>query len=181
MPLTTTEKQHWRDRIGKRIDKKIATITARDPGLFARIECEARARAIQSLGIAELMAEQEQIEQQQKTLENREEVVSRAVLARLRGTPSDTIDSYAVSRSEVEVNNAIKARQTVHDDELLLEHELGLQIVQLRLERENVLDTVFLATSPIQIRSLWEKVSDLLGDELSQLQREAMKITPPNE
>ena len=181
MPLTTTEKQHWRDRIGKRIDKKIATITALDPGLFARIESEARTRAIQSLGIAELMAEQEQLERQQKSLESREEVVSRAVLARLRGTPPDTIDSYAVSRSEVEVNNAIKARQAVHDDELLHEHELGLQIVQLRLERENLLDTVFLATSPIQIRSLWEKVSDLLGDELSQLQREAMKITPPSE
>ncbi len=181
MPLTTIEKQHWRDRIGKRIDKKIAAITAIEPGLFARIESEARTRAIQSLGIAELMAEQEHIEQQQKTLENREEVVSRAVLARLRGTPADTIDSYAVSRSEVEVNIAIKARQTVHDDELLREHELGRQIVQLRLERENLLDTVFLATSPMQVRTLWEKVSDLLGDELSQLQRAAIQIAPPNE
>ena len=72
MPLTTTEKQHWRDRIGKRIDKKIAAITAREPGLFARIESEARTRAIQSLGIAELMLEQEQLAQQQKALESRE-------------------------------------------------------------------------------------------------------------
>ena len=38
-----------------------------------------------------------------------------------------------------------------------------------------------LATLPIQLRSLWEKVSDLLGDDLSPLQREAMKIEPPSE
>ena len=181
MPLTVSEKEHWKNRISMRIDKKIAAVTALEPGLFTRIESEARARAIQSLGIAELMSEKERIEQQQKSLENREEVMSRAVLARLRGTPPDTIDSYAVSRSEVEVNNAIKARQAVHDDELLREHELGRQIVQLRLEKENLLDTVFLATSPVQVRELWSRVSDLLGDELSQLQRAAMQIAPPNE
>ena len=181
MPLTTTEKQHWRDRIGKRIDKKIAAITALEPGLFARIESEARARAIQSLGIAELMAEQEHVEQQQKALESREEQLSRQVLSLLRGVPPQTIDTYAVTRSDIEVNNAIKARQTVHEESLLREHDLGRQITQLRLERENLLDTVFLATSPVQVRDLWQKVSDLLGDELSQLQRSAMQIAPPNE
>lgn len=181
MPLTTTEKQHWRDRIGKRIDKKIAVITALEPGLFARIESEARARAIESLGIAELMAEQERIEQQQKSLESREDQLSRQLLSHLRGVPPDTIDSYSVSRSDTEVNNAIKARQAIHDEELLRGHELGRQIVQLRLERENLLDTVFLATSPVQVRTLWEKVSDLLGDELSQLQRAAMQIQPPTD
>ena len=181
MPLTTTEKQHWRDRIGKRIDKKIAAITAVEPGLFARIESEARTRAIQSLGIAELMAEQERVEQQQKALESREEQLSRQVLSHLRGVPPQTIDTYAVTRSDIEVNNAIKARQVVHEETLLREHEIGRQVTQLRLERENLLDTVFLATSPVQVRDLWQKVSDLLGDELSQLQREAMKIAPPNE
>ena len=179
--LTVSEKEHWRDRIGKRIDKKIAGITARDPGLFDRLASEARTRATQSLGIAELVAEQEELEQQQKILEAREESVSRAVLARLRGVPLDTIDSYAVCRCETEINNAIQTRQAIHDEELLREHELGRQIVQLRLERENLLDTVFLATSPIQIRSLWEQVSALLGDELSQLQRAALEIQPPSE
>ena len=181
MPLTVSEKEHWRDRISKRIDKKIAAITARDPGLFDRIAGNARARSIQSLGIAELIAEQDQLEEQTKTLEAREAVVSRSVLARLRSVPPDTIDSYAVCRSETEINNAIKARQSIHEEELLREHELGRQIVQLRLEKENLLDTVFLATSPIQVRDLWQKVSDLLGDELSQLQRAAMQIQPPTE
>ena len=181
MPLTVAEREHWRDRISRRIDKKIAAITARDPGLFDRVARDARVRATQSLGIAEFISEQEQLEQQKKVLDARDEVLSRELLARLRGTPPDTIDSYAICRSETEINTAIKTRQTVHEDELLREHDLGRQIVQLRLEKENLLDTVFLATSPIQLRSLWEKVSDLLGDELSLLQREAMKIQPPSE
>lgn len=51
-------------------------------------------------------------------------------------------------------------------------------MIKLRLEKENLLDTVFLATSPIQIRTLWRQVSDFLGDELSQLQKSAMEINP---
>ena len=181
MPLTVSEKEHWKNRISMRIDKKIAAVTALEPGLFPRIESEARARAIQSLGIAELMVEQERVEQQQKSLESREEQLSRQVHSLLRGVPPDTIDSYAVSRSDTEVNGAIKARQVVHEETRLREHEFGRQITQLRLERENLLDTVFLATSPVQVRELWSRVSDLLGDELSQLQRAAMQIAPPNE
>ncbi|MBM3970435.1 MAG: hypothetical protein FJ302_11310 [Planctomycetes bacterium] len=181
MPLTVAEKEHWKERISRRIDKKIAAITARDPGLFDRLGSEARQRAIQSLGVSELMAEQEQLEQQKKALETRDGVVCRLLLARLRGVPAETIDMYSMCRSETEIGNAIKSRQAVHEDELMREHELGRQIVQLRLERENLLDTVFLATSPIQVRVLWEKVSDLLGDELSQLQRAALQIQPPVE
>ena len=181
MPLTNTEKQHWRDRIAKRIDKKIAGITALEPGLFSRIESQARTRAIESLGLVELLAEQEQVEQDMQKLKSRDEQLTRDVLSRLRGVEPATIDSYSVCRSDNEINSAIKARQTVHEETLLREHDLGRQISQLRLEKENLLDTVFLATSPTQIRSLWGQVSDLLGDELSQLQRAAMQIQPTAE
>ena len=63
MPLTVAEREHWRDRISRRIDKKIAAITARDPGLFDRVARDARVRATQSLEIAEFISEQEQLEQ----------------------------------------------------------------------------------------------------------------------
>ena len=32
--LTVTEKEHWKDRINRRIDKKIEVISAEDPNLF---------------------------------------------------------------------------------------------------------------------------------------------------
>ena len=113
MPLTTTEKQHWRDRIAKRIDKKIAGITALEPGLFSRIESQARTRAIESLGLAELMTEQARVEQEMQALKSREEQLTRDVLSRLRGVEPDKIDSYSVCRSDHEINTTIKARQTV--------------------------------------------------------------------
>ena len=91
MPLTVAEREHWRDRISRRIDKKIAAVTARDPGLFDRVARDARIRATQSLGIAEFISEQDQLELQKKVLDARDEVLSREVLARLRGTPPNSM------------------------------------------------------------------------------------------
>jgi hypothetical protein len=54
--LTVTEKEHWKDRIGKRIDKRIEGIYAEDPNLKERIERDARARALASLNLTDLDA-----------------------------------------------------------------------------------------------------------------------------
>ena len=60
-------------------------------------------------------------------------------------------------------------------------HELGRQILRLRAEKDRLLDTVWLARSPAQIRQLWTKVGELLGDELTHLEREALAIAPAEE
>ena len=56
------------------------------------------------------------------------------------------------------------------------EDALGQEILRLRREKENLLDTIWLATSPHQIRQLWQKVVELLGDEQTILQKEALAI-----
>lgn len=181
MPLTVSEKEHWRDRIAKRIDKKITAITSRDPQLFQRLKTQAREKAVAALGLTELLTAQSQIEEEKKSLEAREIEVCRQLLAKVRGTTSDRVDSYHRYSSDPEVAKAISLRQMLVEDEVLADHEAGCEILKLRLEKENLLDTVFLATSPIQIRTLWQQVSDLLGDELSQLQKSAMEISPTSE
>jgi hypothetical protein len=80
-----------------------------------------------------------------------------------------------------EVSTAITKRQAVHEDELLAEHELGQRVLRLRAEKENVLDVVWLATSSSQVRELWTKVGKLLGDEPSELEREALSIPATGE
>ena len=40
---------------------------------------------------------------------------------------------------------------------------------------------VWLATSPKQIKQLWSKVAELLGDQQTQLQRDALAIDPVDE
>ena len=66
--LTVTEKEHWKDRINRRIDKKIEVISAEDPNLFDRVRRDARQRALRSLGLHEMQAELDGIEQQQSVL-----------------------------------------------------------------------------------------------------------------
>ena len=52
--ITVTEKEHWKGRIARRIDKKIESLCAEDANLMDRIQRQAENRALESLGLAEL-------------------------------------------------------------------------------------------------------------------------------
>lgn len=179
--LTVTEKEHWKDRIGKRIEKKIEVVSAEDPNLLDRVHREARERALASLGLSEMQQALDGVEQQKSALDKRERQIQRAMLAHVRGVPVEDIDDYHTYRFDHEVDNAVNRRQAVHEDELLAEGEIGQRILKLREEKDNLLDTVWLATSPKQIKELWSKVADLLGDDQTQLQRDALAIVPAEE
>ena len=177
--LTVTEKEHWKERIDSRIARRIATITTEDQGLLERIKEEARCQALASLGLAELDAEARQIEQQQAAFEERDRLVRRTMLARVRGIPVEAVSTgYAGHVDRSSIDKAIERRQAVHEERLLAEHELGRRIAALRQERERLIDTVWLATSSAAIRELWAKVGHLLGDEPTQLERDALAIKP---
>ena len=174
--LTVTEKEHWKKRIARRIDKRIEAITADDPNFFERIERDSRQRALESLGLAEYRTELDEIERQKGTLEKREKQLHRAMVAKVRGVEPDDLDGFHSYRYDSEVDNAVTRRKAVHEDELLAESELGQQILKLRREKDELLDVVWLATSGTEIRQLWQKVVELLGDEQTQLQKDALAI-----
>ena len=177
--LTVAEKNHWKDRLSKRIDRRIETIAAEEPNLLDRVKRDARARAMQSLNVAELQVDVDAIEQQEETLDKRKSLLHRTMLARVRRVPLETIDQhYTPTHYNNEVENAVKSRQSIHEDELLADCEIGRRILTLQREKESLLDCVWLASSPIQVRELWSKVSELLGDEQTQLHRDALKIPP---
>ena len=176
--LTVTEKEHWKNRIARRIDKRIEAITAGDPNFFERVERDARQRALESLGLAEHQAELDEIERQKDVLEKQQKQLHKAMLAKIRGVEADDLDDYYSYRHDSEVENAVKRRKAVHEDELLAESELGQQVLTLRQEKDELLDVVWLAASGIEIRQLWQKVVELLGDEQTQLQKDALAIEP---
>ena len=64
--LTVTEKEHWKDRLAKRVERKIEVLKASDLGLFTRLNREARVQTLQSLGLAELSQRLETIEKQEE-------------------------------------------------------------------------------------------------------------------
>ena len=181
MGLTVAEKTHWRDRIEAKINRRIEGILTGDPGLLDRIKLSARGRALASLGLAEFQSELDQIAAQKEVLARRERRAQRAMLARVRGVEIDQIEEVYYGRHETEVTRAGSHRQAVHEDELLAEHEIGRQILRLRAEKDHLLDTVWLACSPAQIRQLWTKVGELLGDAPTQLEREALSLPQSGE
>lgn len=173
--LTVTEKEHWKERIARRLDKKIELLTASEPALLDRIKKEARQRAWQSLGLAAIQAELDTLAAQKQELERREHQAHRALLATVRRVPIESVEDY-FHYPPPEINIALQRRQAIHEEELLAEDPLGQQILKLRQEKENLLDTIWLATSPQQIKELWKKVVALLGDDQTALQREALAI-----
>ena len=101
------------------------------------------------------------------------------MVAVVRGvTIEDLDDGCYYGRYNNEVDQAIDKRKGVIEDELLAESDLGREILKLRAERESLLDAIWLATSPRQVKDLCSKVAELLGDEPTQLERDALAIPP---
>jgi hypothetical protein len=179
--LTVAEKNHWRDRIQARIDRRIEAIAAGDPGLMEQVRHEARGRALESLGLAEFQRELDEIAARRAELDGRDRRIRKEMLAAVRGVSADDLDGYSYVHDHPEIRAAITKRQAEHEEELLATHDLGRQVLRLRAEKEDLLDVIWLATSPAQVRQLWTKVAELLGEESTQLEREAMAIKPAGE
>ena len=177
MALTVTEKEHWKDRISRRIDRAIeTTYAAVDAGFRGRIADSARKLAVESLGIAKLEERRQEIERQKKALDREDEVASQQVFALVRGCDVVEAASVASWTRSREVEEAIKLRQELQKQKLLAESEAGRRILGLIEEKEELLDTVWLATSGKQIKELWGQVSKLLDQEPTSLQADALRI-----
>ena len=185
--LTVTEKNHWRDRIAARIDKATERIKGRHPALFDRVARQAHVQALTSLGLADAHAELEAIRADEAILLRRKKQAQKAMIAALRATTIDEVSDHFSVRygSDLalpqEASDAITRRQAVHQEQLLADDPIGREIARLQTEKDNLLDTVWLAISPHQIKQLWAKVTELLGDEPTKLEREALAIEPTKE
>ena len=120
MALTITEKNHWKERIAQRNDKRINQIKCANPKIFQDIADKAKREAIREL-------------------------------------------------------------QRHVEEELLLNHPLGREVTSLQNEKENLLDTVWLATSSREVTTLWEKALKLLGEQTTDFQREVLSERRPAE
>ncbi len=74
------------------------------------------------------------------------------------------------------IDDAIRLRQQRFRREILANEPQGQKILHLEQEREELLDTVWLATSPTQVKELWSRVSQMLDQPLTGLQQEALAI-----
>jgi hypothetical protein len=91
----------------------------------------------------------------------------------MRRVPIEAVEDF-VHYPPPEVSVILLQRRAIHEDELLAEDPFGQQLLQLREEKDNFWDTIWLATSPQEIKELWKKVVDLLGDDQTALEKEAL-------
>ncbi len=182
MGLTVAEKEHWKERIAKRINHRVETLVAKqDPTLLQRVEQEARDKAYASLGIDAQRNELEELQKQKENIEKRERRLRAEQRAVLRGTTVEEELEQSYYRSDGVVETAVSARARALETEILAQSGLGKQVLALREEKDNLLDTVWLATSSSQIKELWEQVNTLLGVTPTALEERALKIAPVQE
>jgi hypothetical protein len=176
MTLTVKEKEHWKERISRKITQAIDALCAEsDPGFRERIRISARQRAVESLGIAESQARVAEIKSTKEALDTEERSLIRTMAAKVVKAENYSDSTYM---QQTAVDNAIRDRQTVHEKELLAADPLGKKILDFQLEQEDLLDTVWLATSPVQIKQLWSRVGEILNQQPTALQTHALSLEP---
>jgi len=182
MGLTVTEREHWKDRIAKRIDKAIvATYSEEEPQLLQRVKDEAKRQAVAKLGLSELMEQRNQLLEEIGRLEKKRDDVTKRVASQVTGRPVNEVRPHHYRGFEAiprEVEEAVEEAAASIEERLLAEHPLGSRVLQLRQEKEELLDTVWLATSGRQIKELWTSVSERLDQAPTPLQAEALRIAP---
>jgi hypothetical protein len=175
-PVNVDEMEHWKERIARLIDRRIEAVAAGDPGLLDRIRGQARRRAWQSLGLAEIQAELDALAAQKEDLEQRERRAYRALLATVRRLPVEEVPDAPGGGPPPEVAQALRQRQAAHEEELLGADERGREVLRLRRETEGLLDAVWLAASSRPMKDLWKRAVALLGEAPTALQKEALAI-----
>jgi hypothetical protein len=184
--LTVTEKNFWKERIAARIARRIEAIRAAHPALFERVRRQAHAGALESLGLADAYAELERIQAEEAALARRKKQTQWRMLAAIRGLPIEEVpDTFSIHGGElplpVEAVEALTKRQSAHQEQLLGDDPIGREIARLEAERDRLLDIVWLAASPAQIKRLRSRVAALPGGEPTPLEREALAIAPSEE
>ncbi len=166
-------------RMHEKFDKKIAALSAEEPGLLERLAAAARQRALHSLGLADIHQELERLAAQQQELERRQRQAYRAMLAVVRRVPPEEVEPALADSLPPEVAAAIARRQAEHEAELLAQDERGRHLLRLRRAQDHLQDMLALARCPARLRQLWKKVLELLGEEPTDLERQALAPDEP--
>lgn len=177
MSLTVKEKEHWKYRIERRIDRRIKEIQASEPAqVWSDMDRQARQMALDKLGIAAPAHELERLEKLREQLKRDEERLWRSAVAVIRGVDLTEVEYASSVRYEVE--RQVDRHKELILDQLQAAHPKGQQIQRLQQEKDELLDTVWLATSTSQIKELWSQIAEGLQSKVTPFQQKAIAIEP---
>jgi hypothetical protein len=174
MSLTVTEKEHWKERVNARISKRIEQIWNDHRDVKMELETQAEREILEKFKIKDKWDELIAAKDDRAALNDRIVHLEQEIIAKL-GRHIGYVTSYSWE-------NQLKSEILKMQQRLMRDTEPGRRVAALEEEKENSLDAVWLATSSRQIRELWSKVGDLLGDaSTSVLTQSALTIEPGDE
>ena len=185
MSVTTKERDYWNDRISTKIKEFSDQLVLRfEPQFRERIEKEAMQTVFKSLGLEKQFRSLEANQRKQseakrefeklKTIHCQEESDLYIDIGKKMDLPDECFNFT------FQLVNAVKAKIKAIVDltslELMNQHPLGQQLLELEAERQAVTDLMWLATSSKQIKELWFKLNNSL-DEIESKQNCETPVT----
>jgi hypothetical protein len=143
-----------------------------DPGFRERLKKQASEEAQIALGIRELVKRDEQIQSEQTRLEEESAELRRRIVAVVTNVPPSSLGTRNCSRWDWE--RVLDKRAAVERRRLMEASPLGKKILALKKEQDELVDTIFLATSAKEVKTLWQRVSELLSSTNTPLQEAAL-------
>lgn len=178
MSITVAEKTHWKERIAQKIERAIKELVAKhDPLYLENAAQRAHQAAIDTLGGTELSIKLSALQSDNQKIEHSIESIKNQLNTLALNKPLLPYKHY----SETTWERAVTFQEEAELNRLLSQEPFGQRILKLRSEQESLLDTVWLSTSTVQIRELWKNVTELLSDELSELQQKVLAAGPDKE
>jgi uncharacterized protein YbjQ (UPF0145 family) len=106
--LTIAVIRYWTQRLAQRIDQKIESLAAVEPGLLERLAAQARQRALHSLGLEQPQTELDAITEQRQQWEQRQRQAQRAMLVVLRRQPLEAVAQVVDEAMQPEIRQVIQ-------------------------------------------------------------------------
>ena len=177
MPLTVREKEHWKQRIEKKIDKAVEEIYRKEgKELKKTLRQEAEERAVKRLGLQSYMEKYQTLQDRKSALKEQLSKLSDEAAKPFEAEGNQSRYYHQGGHSLIE--SVVQRERVEAEKEILLESDAGRKVLRLEREREELADTIWLATSPVQIRSLWKDFTALVTEEPTDLQKQAMTYEP---
>lgn len=184
MGLTVREKEECRDAIRRRIKRRVEALKEEHSDEIRALEAAALGQALDALGIRTLHHRIEQLRKQEVEATKRAERLKQSRLHLTRQALGKTrTDAGGISEYNLDGDlSRLLSQEKDRHYKVSLAASNALPFLQelrrLDTEMQHLSDTVWLATSAIQVKELWKRVGILLGEEDTALQKDALSIPP---
>ena len=143
MAISVTEKEHIRELIEKRINAEIERISIENKSDADDIKARARTQAINALGITQAITDLDALELQIERLNEKRLKLEQKTLEFL---DIDTSRTYNCNLRQA-INAKISSASVSYEKALIDAHPKLMKINELKAEKDNLLQTIWIATS----------------------------------